>query len=78
MAQFASAHTAQYHRYSHFVKEEMAKRLNGPYNVILEAWIQILFGDEVSQEKSFYSFGELSGIDASFTISKVTSFSHYL
>lgn len=61
-----------------FVKEEMAKRLNGPYNSILEAWIQILFESAEGQEKSFYSFGELSGIDASFKINNVTSFSRYL
>ncbi|RIV17491.1 SIR2 family protein [Fibrisoma montanum] len=61
-----------------FVKEAMAKRLNGPYNLILQAWIEILFGSKTIQEKSFYSFGELSGIDASFTISNVTSFSRYL
>lgn len=61
-----------------FVKEVMAKRLNGPYNAILQAWIEILFEGKAVQEKSFYSFGELSGIDASFTLSNVTSFSRYL
>ncbi|WP_353196732.1 SIR2 family protein [Parapedobacter defluvii] len=62
-----------------FVKEELAKRLNGPYNSILDAWIKVLFGDNnVSKTKTFETFASINGINPQFTISQITSFSRSL
>ncbi|WP_266367800.1 SIR2 family protein [Tellurirhabdus rosea] len=64
-----------------FIKEEIAKRLNGPYNAILESWIKILFQDNTENklnEKVFYAFNDISGINPSFRIVRNTSFSKSL
>ena len=56
-----------------FVRERLAARYNRQWNSILEAWISIIIGNR--DERQLNAFGISDGIDASFTVAKVTGFS---
>ena len=56
-----------------FVRERLAVRYNRQWNSILEAWISIIIGN--GDERQLSAFGISDGIDASFTVAKVTGFS---
>ncbi|MCL4543145.1 MAG: SIR2 family protein [Chloroflexi bacterium] len=56
-----------------FVRERLATRYNRVWNQLLEAWAEIIVPD--AQERTVRAFGVSDGVDASFTISKITAFS---
>jgi hypothetical protein len=59
-----------------FVKEQLAGRLNSPYNSLLEAWIKVLLRGQSSIDVSTY--GGVNGVDANFRIDSKTAFTHLL
>jgi hypothetical protein len=57
-----------------FIRERQATRYNRQANDLLDAWRDLLFGDE--QEVAFRAFGVSDGVDATFTVGRVTGFSY--
>jgi hypothetical protein len=56
-----------------FVRERTATRYNRLWNSLLDAWTEVLTGG--LEECSFHCFGISDGIDAAFTLSRITAFS---
>lgn len=56
-----------------FRRERVARRYNATSNAVLDGWIHLLVGD--GDEAELQAFGIGDGIDASFTIGKITAFS---
>jgi hypothetical protein len=56
-----------------FVRERLAARYNRQWNSILEGWISIIIGNR--DERQLSAFAISDGVDASFTVAKVTGFS---
>lgn len=56
-----------------FQRERLAKRYNSAWNSVLEAWAHLIVGSREEAELRTYGIGD--GVDALFTISKVTAFS---
>jgi NAD-dependent SIR2 family protein deacetylase len=56
-----------------FVRERLAARYNRQWNSVLEAWIAIIIGNRDEHQLSAFAISD--GIDASFTVAKVTGFS---
>lgn len=65
--------TENRHIANDFVRERLATRYNRQWNELIEAWLFLLFGDE--KERQLTSFAIMDGIDASFTIGRITGFS---
>ena len=61
------------HLAADFVRDRLAARYNRQWNSILEAWISIIIGNRDERQLSAFQIND--GIDASFTVSKVTGFS---
>jgi hypothetical protein len=57
-----------------FIRERQATRYNRQANDMLDAWRDVLFGDE--QESVFRAFGLSDGVDATFKLGRVTAFSY--
>jgi hypothetical protein len=55
-----------------FRRERLARRYNATWNTVLDGWINLVVGD--SEEVELKAFGIGDGIDAAFTIGKVTAF----
>jgi hypothetical protein len=56
-----------------FTRERMAARDNRSCGMLLEAWINLLFGGQ--PEREFRAFGIADGIDAAFRLSSIAAFS---
>ena len=56
-----------------FQRERLAKRYNAIWNAILQGWVHLIVGPD--QEAELRAFGIGDGVDAAFTIGKVTAFS---
>jgi hypothetical protein len=56
-----------------FVRERLAVRYNRQWNSLLEAWISVIIGN--ADERRLSAFNISDGVDASFTVAKVTGFS---
>jgi hypothetical protein len=56
-----------------FVRERLATRYNRQWNLLIEAWLVLLMGKE--SEIQLRAFGIEDGIDASFTLTRITAFS---
>jgi NAD-dependent SIR2 family protein deacetylase len=56
-----------------FVRERLATRYNRQWNFLIEAWITLIFGN--SREQKMAAFGIADGVDASFTVGRITGFS---
>jgi len=56
-----------------FVRERLASRYNPSWNKLLDGWSHLLVGDSDTAE--LRAFGNASGVDAAFTISRTTAFS---
>lgn len=57
-----------------FIRERQATRYNRRANELLDAWRDVLFGDE--EEAVFRAFGLSDGVDATFKLGRVTAFSY--
>jgi len=55
-----------------FVREKLATRYNRQWNSLIEAWLVFLMEDR--EDTTVRAFGISDGIDASFTLNKVTAF----
>ena len=58
---------------ANFVRERIAVRYNRQWNVLLDAWIVVLFGH--AAELNITAFADEEGINATFTILRITGFS---
>jgi hypothetical protein len=56
-----------------FVRERTATRYNRVWNSLLDVWTEIISGG--MEQGSFHCFGISDGIDAAFTLSRITAFS---
>jgi hypothetical protein len=56
-----------------FVRERLATRYNRQWNALMDAWITLIVGSH--QELQISAFGISDGIDASFSIGRITAFS---
>jgi NAD-dependent SIR2 family protein deacetylase len=56
-----------------FVRERLATRYNRQWNALIEAWITLIMEDR--KEIRISAFGISDGIDASFTVGRITGFS---
>jgi hypothetical protein len=56
-----------------FVRERLATRYNRQWNALMEAWIALIMADR--KELQVAAFGIGDGIDASFTVGRITGFS---
>jgi len=63
------------HRYvvADFIRERLATRYNRQWNALLEAWTGLILRN--SQQVQISAFGISDGIDASFSIGRITAFS---
>ena len=57
-----------------FIRDRLASRYNASWNKIIDAWANIITSGQ--RECTLKAFGISDGLDASFTISKVTGYSH--
>lgn len=55
-----------------FVREKLATRYNRQWNSLIEAWIAFLMEDR--EDTTVRAFGISDGIDASFTLNRITAF----
>jgi len=55
-----------------FVRERLATRYNRQWNSLIEAWIFVLMNDR--QDSDLRAFGDNDGIDAHFTLNRITAF----
>jgi hypothetical protein len=56
-----------------FIRERLATRYNRQWNTLLDAWVSLIMAN--SDERKLSAFGIADGIDASFTLSRITGFS---
>jgi hypothetical protein len=56
-----------------FIRERTATRYNPTWNSLLDAWTEIITAG--TEECNVSSFGMSDGVDAAFTLSKITAFS---
>lgn len=56
-----------------FIREKLARRYNKQWNCFLDAWITFLLGS--GRERTFRTFGIEEGVDAKFSLGRITGFS---
>jgi NAD-dependent SIR2 family protein deacetylase len=56
-----------------FIRERLATRYNRQWNTLLDAWVSLIMAN--SDERKLSALGIADGIDASFTLSRITGFS---
>jgi hypothetical protein len=59
-------------RCADFVREKLATRYNRQWNSLIDAWLFVLM--ENRQDATVRAFGNNDGIDAAFTLNKITAF----
>jgi hypothetical protein len=60
-------------RSADFIRERLARRYNRLWNGFLDAWTAFLLGDQ--KERTFRTFGIRDGVDAEFSLGRITGFS---
>lgn len=56
-----------------FRRERLAQRFNATWNSILDGWVGLVVGSQAEAELRAFGIGD--GLDAAFTIGRVTAFS---
>jgi NAD-dependent SIR2 family protein deacetylase len=60
-------------RSADFIREKLARRYNKQWNSFLDAWIMLLLGN--ARERTFRTFDIEDGVDAKFSLGRITGFS---